>query len=515
MTMMQEICLRGNSYLYQTKNELYYTKHQVFSEKSLKHSNQNVLLLAYKKKDDNGKDVYVLSSHKSLLLLGYLYLQNDFVKEIPDFQKCMEEYPKDLVRFLQKIERISKKYASSHPKQNELISKLLFRNFSDKTTAFLQLAFRCIDENPTLTDEEKNLIWKELSTKINVYGKYYEERIILKSLIGYATVAVKFLPNYYKSCFKSNGYTGTIIYNTKGNKMPHILNHELSHAELMTLPTSVFFDEARASLLSKSGYDRVRALMTMLSLLGDEEVILKSLVNNHTTKIWNHLRDKNASKDAEILEIKSVFDQMSSSSQINEVLNRNPEIIKKIESIYDSTHRFSHFRSPKFAILQMAYESNSIFQVNDIRTQNNQISISLNYDIILEKKEILLHLKEEEAYQSVECAKLQLIQEYLKGEEEIARRYPNVKENLFASYWIRLALSDYFYEQFLYTSNPDVILGMINYNLKSSHIVLSSKDFYTLIQYTNCKEVYQGIKETNFFKIIRKFNQETSRLQRR
>lgn len=420
----------------------------------------------------------------------------------------------NVIVYLAKLAKYCSNNLISSEEKRKTIHNALFKIFKSKEEGFLWFALECIEQNSSLSIKLKEQLKIEMTRKIQEYGKYYDETLILESLIQYAKVPFEYHSEYLKSRFRFQGKHGLIIYKTTSTRCAKILNHELCHAELFFRNTLPFYDESRAGLLSERGYGKARALFGLLSLLGDEEVILKCLINNNIEQMWNNILTNNPHALQMIYKIRNVLESIPRSNMINEVLDKNVEIVNMIRIIYEMKNGCSCMINPKFELFSIVYQINRIYEINDIRTNHGQIPISIQYNFLNFEQKNIFDLFQKNQKNSPNELKFRLIQKYLGGELQIVENNSHIPYEVTASYFIELALGKSFFQQLLRAENPYIMLDIINYQLsKDLRLRLTLEDFNTLIDYANKGKANIGVAKTNFGKIIRRLNQNFQRMR--
>lgn len=510
---MQEIYVKENMYLYKRKNEIYVSNHQIDCKREPRRITKEATLLAYVKKDhQKGTNKYVLASKKSILLLGMAYLfalkdvdeykeitQDNIAKEIENSISNL-----DILNNLKNTYNIINEFQLSNIKCEELINRTLFAEFSSKEEGFAYYASRCIQMNSSLTAEEKSALIEEIQIKIRTFGKYYSAKTMIKALIEYAHVKINIDETTYKSCFKHRGKYGIINCNVAENNA-QVLNHELSHAELLFEKMPHFYSEARASYLSKVGYSRVRAIMTLLGNLGNSEQILSHLINNEIDKIWENIINNNLRFQKELNEIRNLLDNINAAREVEQKLKENPQILRCIFRIYESKKGFAYQSDPILMMLKEIANGNPFYESKDHLVLEDNLEVTLHYctwDISLDTVVIK---NARNPYYQIEKTWIDMIQKTLIKELTIngnASSSPSA-----ANYWVRKTMGEALYQQFLRSANPSAILEYLNNQLiLEQNPPLSRNDFAILLEEAKERNALEGVKKTNFQTIM--FNRE-------
>lgn len=468
---MQEICIKENICLYKGKNTLSISDHYIVDKKKPRQFINNI---------------------------------KNFVKwEDTAYKSTKDQNQHDILKAIQNAHDIISEFQLSEDKSEKLLKLTLFYNFSSKEEAFLYYALQCVQKNPSLNEREKKALAEEIKIKIKTFGKYYNTRTMLNALLEYANVPINIDNNFCKTCFKHKGPYGLIECKETEDNIK-ILNHELSHAELLGNKIPHFYSEARASYLSKVGYARVRAMMTLLGNLGDSEQILKHLINNEIDKIWQNIVNHNPNFQKELNEIRTILDNIKFSKDIINKLKENPQILKNILKMYEAKYGPIYKKDPIIMLLKEICEGDLSYESKDYLILENDLEVTLHYDAWDISMDTIIQRNSINPFFRIEKTWFSIIQAALR--KELALNNSKELSPRSANYWVQKIMGYPLYYQFLKSNDPIQILTYINNQLTlKGYPNLMLEDFKILLDASIEKNVLLKINSTNFPKILANF----------
>lgn len=492
-------------YCYSINNQVYFLDHEVkFQKRKLKLKNyQNRI---QKKLEEEAFGIDTVSKKKinykhqfrnlydQVLLPFFLVI---FVlkekKEIQQVIVCnkMEQKMKNInsqeefVEFLQLLEEILNQ--SFDTEFYELIvSDLLFKNFPSKKEGFWYYASRCILANSNFTRYEKVSLKQECFQKIRIYGDYYSGYRILVALLAYANVGVQ--REYglsFASYQKSKGNYGFIVYDPSWPNASKVLHHELCHAELKEESCLPIYHEVRAAFLSKSGYSKSRALFTILGLLGNEEEVIKGLINNHPRLIWNSIKEEVAS-DYKVEYFEELLEIICDDSKLENSTAISIGIYEILQELYLEKYNFPMSKVPVSYVLSYLFINGAgKYTTDDDLVLHGHLPLLINKVGI--KKEVMIPITAEYSIDELKEEETSMLVEYLKTEiQDSNRSYETT-----ASYYIESIFGKQNYFRFLSTKHPFRFLNFMNRLRHDAGVSqISTEMIETIIQKAHKNELH-------------------------
>ena len=331
---------------------------------------------------------------------------------------------------LNKIWEYIEKYNPTDEEINVMVDNFLLSDFETREEGFLFYARECINQNRYLTKEEKEALINETETKINTYGEYYEGHTILNAFIEYANVPVARDYDTDTAYFRHEGDYGLIVYNPFWENAYQTLNHENSHAEGMNEPIIIpFFSETRAAFLSNDGYPISRKVMTILGLLGDDEVILKALINYDYDRIRENLLSKFSGSDKEMMQgILTSLEQIEDPDDLEEYCLGNEELINQLNTLYTARYGTNPQENTILILLEynIRYGENDYIKYSDNLVLNDRLVIHCNINGTIMEFTISSSTTEQDFSNSlIKVAIEYLKQNSINFEEKVATMYQN------------------------------------------------------------------------------------------
>lgn len=465
---VKKIKISEELYLYIYNNKIYFLDHEINikEEKTL----EKIL-----KKECFSYDFIFEKKHYKRIksfLFSMFFLSLCFPvgikcqQEISQFSKCQTFQKKfetlienqlnqdSFLLVLNKLEELLKEKDLPEEMYNDIVNKVLLNQYPSQTEGFKEMAQICININPNFTDEEKSMLKEEVTKKIDVYGEYYEGKRLLISLIEYAKVEVSRKENISIATFTQDRPYGLITYNPNWEDKNIILHHELCHAELMGESNKPIYNESRAAFLSHQGYPSTRAFLTFLGMLGDEEEVLKALINNHSNKIWENISQNIKEENIYILEyLKGFTESIRDPGKLENEFQTDQQISSLLTKLYFDKN--SHHYSSNMAcilLLEILKEGEKQYS-----TENNLIlngTFPVNLHAINKTREVFIPLESIYRASDLENEKLLLLIDYLKEELKSDTEYTET-----ACYAIETLLGT---KTFTYLLNSDTPLEILN-----------------------------------------------------
>lgn len=466
--------LMDNIYYYQVDNKLYFLDHEIyFDKRRLKSENYRKNLKKELKKEAFQIEIVKKSkvSHKEIkkgfyasFFIAFLMiytikanklLENKFYPNIIESSlDKLDVENGELPNLLTKLER-ALNCSLNESVYDEIVNNVLFAEFDSKKDGFLYYALKCIEINPSFTDQEKGVLKKEVTKKINTFGDYYSGKRILVSLIEYANVDVKREYGLSTSIFEQGkGHYGLITYDPSWENSAETLHHELCHAELKGEDRLPIYSEARAAFLSKSGYSKSRALFTLLGILGDEEKVLKGLLNNNPEEIYGSINE-DITSEFKVDYIREILESIENPLDLE---NYSLSLYETLQELYLEKYNYPSTQSPGPYILSyILLNGTGKYTTNDNLVLNGSLPVVINKLEIL--REVNVPLGSDFTMVDLKNEELSILIQYLKDELE------NYSEKSFedtANFYVISIIGTDNYSEFVESSQPYNFLYWLN-----------------------------------------------------
>ncbi len=373
--------------------------------------------------------------------------------KISESELDVEEYQK----LLTKLYNIVNDNTIEKNTYDILAENILLSNFDTKEEGFTYYALKSLEINPNFTLEEKNELKKEIEEKIFTFGKYYNGKRIITTLIEYANVGVKREYGISKATFTRDESFGYITYDPTWEDAIKALNHELSHAELSGEKIIPAYSEARAAFLSKEGYPKTRAFFTTLGFLGDDEKIIKYLINNDYDAIWENIIEQTDSQSVyKVNYIQGFLESIKEPGDLEVCWIRNPDIQNIALELYEEKYGFKALNVPAIYILNYIINHEyQYFKTNDNLVLNGTLPITItNFDI---SRTTTISTGKDYTMRDLENEELLILTSYLKEEMKTAEDFENT-----ASFFIYKLLGEEDFKNFLQTEEPIKVIQKEN-----------------------------------------------------
>lgn len=402
-----------NVYLYIIEDKMYYLSHEIdFEPKKLKMKNYREMIerkiieecflceniQAKKKTSTKSRRIFLIGAYyvTCFLLASMLTSKlkepicniannneaKNSLKKISDIDIDLDG--KEYQELLTKLYNIMQNSNIEKNTYDELVENVLLSKFDSKEEGFKYYALKSLELNPNFTAEEKTKLTKEIEEKIITFGKYYDGKRIINTLIEYANVKVIREYGITTASFSRDESFGYITYDPTWEDAIQALHHELTHAELMGEDIIFAYTEARAAFLSKSGYPKTRAFFTLLGFLGDDEKIIESLINNDYNAIWNNIKEHiDSNSYYKINYIRGFLESIEKSEALEVNCIKSTDVQNLLLELYEEKYETKALNVPAIYILNyiINHEYNH-FKTNDNLVLNGKLPVTItNYGI--------------------------------------------------------------------------------------------------------------------------------------
>lgn len=360
--MKEFISKEDGSYIYVTDNYIFNFNHKMnrLENESMKeleerlkkeaiHFEERESLCEKKFKKQNNKIIRIYLMYLISITVFFSTLHNkENIQSIFKMSKEKQLVEKNIGKFhsinMKEI-AIIKRLLGQSTYMDELIEsqvlEILSQNGQSKEEYFYELMKSAIISNAFYSQEEKEILIKEKESQIKTFGRYYNFKTMIDSIDQVAnTKTMKKYGTTTATFCRDRGNYGTIHYDPYWEEWEKTLNHESVHSETVNNNPAIY-KEVTAAFLACEGYPKERALFTMLGRLGDEKVVISSLINGNVDDLWKSIKEKtNHSQDAKIDYLRYLCEKMPlyDLNESEEKLKIQSDIITYIDELYKEVY---------------------------------------------------------------------------------------------------------------------------------------------------------------------------------